>query len=214
MDPETPAPDAVDADTKLANMVNAAVGSQLKRTLGSTLEAALAPFREQLAGLTAPKAPDAPAARQEGTAKGGVDPDVARQLNDLQTQLKTEREARKAERTATLHEKAFSALRAELTGKVRPEAIEGAAKLFFHADKRVVVGEDGTASIRLGDEEHDLKTGVARLLKLPEHNFLLPAPGAEKKNPPKAPQRPGGAPPRDGQREDPLAKTLRDLGHD
>ncbi|WP_437489442.1 hypothetical protein WME75_10705 [Sorangium sp. So ce1014] len=192
-------------DQRLLNHVNAAVGSQLKRTLPKFLEEALGPhivsLREQLQPKPEPKA-----------AQPSGDPEVTRQLEELRAQLRKSEDSRARERQAAREEKAYGELRSELTGKVRPEAVDVVAKLLFHAEKRVTVDNHGHVSFKHGDTDYDLRQGVAEYLQSTESALFRPAPspGVARKAP-VVPARPVSASQR-GEREDPLAKTLRDLG--
>jgi hypothetical protein len=138
-------------------------------------------------------------------------------METLERNLKEERSARAAEKRASLERGAYEALRTELTGKVRPEAVDAAAKLLFHADKSVKVTSDGAVSFVLGDDEYDLKEGVAAYLKTPAAALFVAAPGYNDKRKQasgKVPQRvvAGRTPQQGNVREDPLEKTMRDLG--
>ncbi|WP_437767173.1 hypothetical protein WME77_09095 [Sorangium sp. So ce764] len=184
------------------------MGSQLKRIVPKFLEEALGPhitsLREQLQPKPEPKEKGAPSA---------VDPEISKQIEDLRTQLKKERETTARERRAAREEKAFAELRSELNGKVRPEAVDTVAKLLFHADRRVVVGDDGSLAFKHGDAEYDLRGGLAEYLKSRDAAMFLPAPGYGQ--PPKKPglkvpsRAPGDKPPA---AEDPMSRTLRMLG--
>lgn len=208
-----------DDQKALGNLVNSAVTSQLKRLLGPAVAEALKPhvdgfagIREQLDKLT--KGVATPDKSQGGQGQD----DVAKRIAELEKQLNGEREARKAEKASAAKEKAFSALRAELTGKVRPEAVDAAAKLLFHAEGAIHIGEDGTVAFRMGDDEHDLATGVKAWAKSPASALFRPAPGYGEKNPGgKAPKRPTGPdgkplPESPKEREARLADKLKALG--
>jgi hypothetical protein len=207
--PGTPAVDA-DPDVKLGNLVNAAVTAHLKRALPRALEEGVTPLLERFAATLPKPASTAPAAApQPGD-------ELATKVAGLEAALNKERTARHAERRAALEEKAYGALRGALTGKVRPEAVETAARLLFKADGRVKVADDGTATFKHGDDELDLAGGVAAWLKTPDAALFAPPPAPKARVVPgraPPPARPPGAPTAAaGQREDPLQKTLRDLG--
>lgn len=192
----------IDMEQKLANLVNSAVTAQLKRTLGKTIEETLRPHLEGFAALREAAPKQAAVVADKGA---GGDETTAR-LASLEGQLKAEREARKSEKAAAYNDRAFTALKSELAGKVRPEAVEPLAKLLFHADKRVKVTADGTPSFVVGDDEHDLAGGVAAYLNSPEAAMWKPAPAPVKRGPgQRLPERPagGGGP----EKVDPIAKT-------
>ncbi|KYF87796.1 hypothetical protein BE20_24945 [Sorangium cellulosum] len=195
-------------DQRLLNHVNAAVGSQLKRIVPKFLEEALAPHLTSLRESLQPK----PEPKDKG-GQSAVDPEISKQIEDLRNQLKKERETAARERRAAREEKAFAELRSELAGKVRPETVDTVAKLLFHADRRVVIGDDGSIAFRHGDAEYDLRGGLAEYLKSKDAAMFLPAPGygqQPKKPGLKAPNRAPGDKPQGT--EDPMSRTLRMLG--
>lgn len=144
-------------EQQLANLVNAAVTSQLKRILPKAITDALGPAIAPLKEQLAPKQEPAP---QVSQAQG--DPAVQAQIDELKKQLKREQDARANERRTAREANAFSALRSELTGKVRPEAVDHATKLLFHAEKAISVSDSGDATFKYGDDEYPLNTGSVR----------------------------------------------------
>jgi len=194
-------------DQAFNDTVNAAVSAHLKRALGTLpgmIDAALLPIREQLAqrGGAAPAKPDPAAPAGSGNAD----------VDALRSQLKAMQDQAASERKASRESSAFQALRSELAGKVRPEALDAAAKLVFHADRRVTVGDDGAVTFKHGDADYGLKEGVAAYLKSPDAALFLPAPSGAPRPGQRIPGRPpgptGGTPPA----ETPMAKTLRLIG--
>lgn len=188
-------------DERIAALVRGTIG----KVLPTALEAALAPLREQFAPK--PEAPKTPAAGAGGAAS---DP-LATRLAELEAQLTREREATARERQATREAQAFAELRAELGGKVRPDAVDAVAKLLFHADKNVRVGKDGSVRFHLGDEEYSLADGVGAYLRSPAASLFLPAPGYAQKKPipGRPPERPAGAGARPA--ETPEERTRRQI---
>ena len=200
VDPALPAlPASLDQST--VDSINQAVSAHLKRHLAGLpgmIDAAIAPLREQ---FTARPAADKPAGVP---ATDGV----AGELAALKAQLKAASDQAASERKAAREANAFQALRTELGGKVRPEALDAAAKLIMHADRRVSVGDDGAVTFKHGDAEYGLKEGVAAYLKSSDAALFLPAPNGSAQRPgQRVPARPaiGG----DAATETPMAKTLR-----
>ncbi len=209
-------------DKKLANLVNSAVSSHLKRSLPKALDEALTPhmskFQEmfsQARPADPPKQSATPAAQASGT-----DSEVLKQLEDMKNQLKREQETRAKERAQARQDKAFADVRAELTGKVRPEAVDHVLKVLAH-DRLVEVDNSGMVQMKVGDDSLPLKEGLMEYLKRKENAIFLPAPGysAQPAKKPGLPatqrQVPQRTAPNGGQqpeREDPLQKTLRQLG--
>lgn len=186
-------------DQAQIDVINAAVSAHLKRHLAGLpgmIDAAIAPLREQFTARG-----DKPAGTPAAT---GAD-DVAQ----LKAQLKAIQDQSYAERKASRESKAFQDLRAELSGKVRPEGVDALAKLIMHADKRVAVADDGAITFKHGDADYTLREGVAAYLKSPEAAMFIPAPnGTAQRTGARVPARTTvtGAPPAD---ESPMAKTLR-----
>lgn len=202
--PEGTTAPALTEDQKLSNMVNAAVGNHMKRSLPKFLEEALTPhmtsLKEQFASLRPAEPSKAP---KEGD-------DTNARVTQLEAMLKKEQAARAAERQQTRNDRAYGDLKAVLAGKVRPEAVEMVAKL-IKADGRLVVTDSGEASLRVGDMEHDLSTGIAEFLKTGEAQMFLPAPGYGPSSKPlkpgqRPPARTGGPPPAN---ETPAQKAQR-----
>jgi len=192
-------------DQRTINAVNAAVASHLKRHLSKLpemIEAQFAPLREQFAAR--PATEQARPAPQQST-----DTDALRQIEELRGQLKKEKDSAQKEKRVAREEKAFSQLRTELTGKVRPEAVDAAAKILFHADRKVVVGDDGNITFKQGDSDFDLREGISEWMKTKDAAMFLPPPSprvpVQRTN---GPRNSTGAPPVN---EDPLAKTVRML---
>jgi hypothetical protein len=201
VDPAAPAVAA--PDQAMTDTINAAVTAHIKRALGGLpglIEAQLAPLREQFA------ARPAAGAKPDGSTLAGDG--VAGELAALKAQLKSQQDQAASERKAAREANAFQALRTELGGKVRPEALDAAAKLIMHADRRVMVSDDGSVTFKHGDADYGLKEGVAAYLKSPDAALFLPAPNGTSQRPgQRVPGRPpaGGPPPN----ETPMAKTLR-----
>ena len=226
---------------EITALINSAITGHIKRALAPekigaivtpALESALAPFKEQIAGLAKPApAPDAPAPK--GKAKAESDePDprdlalaaMEKKFAKLEADHKAARELAAKERRASLEAKAISDLRAELTGKVRPEAVGVVADL-LRARNAITIDENGAATMRvrfspergLPEEDHDLPFGDAlpHFLKTKEAALFVPPPtgGAGRTGRP-APTAPAaGVPPRQGapSHASPAAPPIDDL---
>lgn len=174
----------------LGNIVNAAVTAHLKRanigkTISDAIEAAMKPVREQLekpaAVAETPKAD--PKASPEFAA-------AMRELESVKATLRTESDARGAAEKRQREDRAYQDLRAGLqTAGLKPEMVDVAAKVLFHADSRISFDENGTALFRhtkstpgYGDEDEflPLSAGIAAYAKSKDAEPFLPAPTAAK----------------------------------
>jgi hypothetical protein len=177
-------------------IVNAAVTSQLKRSLDKGIAAALepalkhalAPFHEKLE-----KAPEPPAPGGGGNEKPkGDDPQVTalkKQLDDVTAGLKAAQDEAALEKRKSMDQTARGQLRSELSGKVRPEAIEDVVDLLFFR-KRVAHDDQGNLTFTwrsslskgLPEEDHQfpLADGVREFLKSKQAEMYLPPPNTDK----------------------------------
>lgn len=185
-DATPPADGAGFDEQKVAQLVNAAVTSQLKRVLPKAIADATAPLVEQFKTQIAEVIPKQP---EQQPAPGEKKPDpeltaMARKVQEMERLVKSEREAReKAEKTRR-DDKTFADLKQHLTdAKVRPEMVDFLAKVLFYADKRVDFDEDGTPLLRVKDEKsneeqtYPLAEGVRVYVKQKAAEPFLPAPG-------------------------------------
>lgn len=184
-------------------IVNAAVSSQLKRalpkvlaeTLGpainAALEPALKPLQESLAALPKPGTEPAPDAKAK--VKGKVDADepdpkvvaLEQKIAKLELDNKAAKESAARERQAARESKAFSDLRQELTGKVRPEALDAVSTL-LRARNQVVIDDAGNVSLKLRcslekglpeeDVELPLAEAIPHFIKTKEAALFVPPP--------------------------------------
>jgi len=178
-----------DADAKLANLVNSAVTSQLKRhmkgfndTLGSMLDEKLSAFK-----------PTEPAKPSPGKVSSDIDPNA--EVEQLRNELKSQRDELKAQKIRGFEKEVFADVRSLLAGKVRPEAMDTAIKL-LRADGSIKIdARDGTATMKTADGVVDLSDGIAAWLS--GEGALLAVPAMAKKplvrGPHRAPPRPIGA---------------------
>jgi hypothetical protein len=163
-------------ESRIHELINAALLGNSKRSekrFAEMLEQSLTQFRDK---LTEPKAEVAQAIDKPSAAS----PEVAalqKQLEAMQKQIKEKDLAVAAQSKSMREKEAYGQLKSMLSGKVKPEAIEHVAKLIFHADKKVVVGEDGQMTFRSDDDsEIDINEGVKQYLKSKDASIFLPAP--------------------------------------
>lgn len=186
-------------DPKLANLVNSAVSSHLKRhlkVLGDQLGSML---DERLAALQ-PK----PAAQQGQQGATAPDNDPMKEIEKLRGELKTQKQ-RAAEKEV------YADVRSLLTGKVRPEALDTAIKVLRSDGVIKIDARDGTATFKhseLGDI--DLNEGLTEWLK-GEGALFAPTAQAKRtpvRGPSRAPARPTAT---NDESLTPAQKTARDL---
>lgn len=187
-------------DPKLANLVNSAVASQLKRHMKGLGDQFGSMLDERLAALQ-PK----PAAQQgQQGASAASDSDAMKEVEKLRGELKTQK-MRAAEKEV------YADVRSILTGKVRPEAMDTAIKVLRSDGVIKIDARDGSATFKhseLGDV--DLSEGLTEWLK---GEGALFAPVAQAKRPPvrgpsRAPSRPTAT---NDDNLTPAQKTARDL---
>lgn len=181
----------------------------LREAAPTLLEGALAPLRAELAAALPKPAPAA--------ALSPAD-EAARRIAALESQVQATEAARIKERNDGIMERAHGELRTALGGKVRPDAVDVAAKFVFHADRAAQLGADGRVQWRLGDVPYaSAAEFAAAWAQTPAANVFREAPGygaARTRPGARPPARPPSPPPAGGaaQREDPLTKTMRELG--
>lgn len=178
-----------DSDKKLANLVNAAVSSHMKRFM-KQFEATQS---EKQVSQSSSQTPSSPASD---------DSDVRKELAKMKAELR-------AEKAKAREEKVFSDVRSRLSGKVRDDAVDLALKV-FRADQKIVIDEEGNTVFRHEGIDHDIEDGIAEWLQSKEAAVFRPAPTAKKvpgKTQVKAPARSAPA----GGFDDPASKTLAQL---
>ncbi len=178
---------------EIGTIVNAAVTSHLKRSMGSAIEAAMKPVLDKLAAAPAP----APAVTEETDGRRKKqDPEMlamATQLADLQKTLQSERDRVIAAERRGREDRAYNDLRTTLEGKVRPDLLDVVTKHLFHVEKLVEVDDTGNALFRAqhvpytGADPEDirlpLRAGVESYLKSDSAKPFLPAPGTSGASP-------------------------------
>jgi hypothetical protein len=186
-------------EEQIAGVVNAAVTNHLKRVTEkqkTELEAMLKPIVEKL------NAPPPPPAEGDDTGKKKQpDPQIAalqQQLEDFKRQAREAEERRVATERKSRDDKAYSDLRAALTGVVKPEMLDVVAGYMFKIQGVVEVPEDGepvfkTTRNTFGVEEElrlPLKDGVSSWAKSEAAKPFLPAPSSASATPVKKPGHP------------------------
>jgi hypothetical protein len=206
-DTENNAAETETVDPKLANLVNSAVSSQLKRHMKGFGDQFGALLDEKLAALrttSAPAAPAAPAVPTNSAGAPAANDETQKEIADLRLELKQQKQ-RAAEKEV------FADVRSLLAGKVRPEAMDTAIKL-LKADGLIKINaRDGSAMFKHADGDLDLSEGIAEWLK-GEGAMFVPAPTAKKpqiRGPNRAPAR--LAPGTSDENLTPAQKSLRAL---
>jgi hypothetical protein len=190
-----PPPVFTEDQTKaMGAIVNAAVTSQLKRTLGPALTDAIGGLKlsETIAAEVAKLKPETP----EPKHSDKPDPKVSAleaTVQELKQKLAADAEERKKLVEASRDKDGLAALKSALAPLVRPEALEIAARDLFVAQKRVSFDEQGNPLITVrkaafaGGTEEDvqmpLSDGVQHWIKTPEGKFFAPAPSGGAQDP-------------------------------
>lgn len=185
-------------DPKLANLVNAAVSSQLKRHLKGLGDTIGATLDEKLSALGVKPQP--------APAKDAADvPDPMKEVEKLRGELK-------AQKLRAAEKEVFADVRSILSGKVRPDAMDTAIKVLKADGVIKIDARDGAASFKhaeLGDL--DLNEGLSEWLK-GEGALFAPAPTGKKtpvRGPNRAPARPATTV--NDEQLTPAQKSMRDL---
>lgn len=230
--------------TIVGQTVNSAVTNHMSRNLGKGISEALKGLNwgevlgPEIAKL-APKGDDSGGkggggtGADDGKGKAGGDPVLQQQLSKLAGELEKERQARQESDRLRLEtenqrrvDQATTELRGLLQPKLRPELLDVFLRDLTVGQKRLTVGEDGKATLKVKkapykgapeqDEDLPLAEAVQLLLEREETKAFLPAPGG-------GPGKRGGAPGTGGagapktDSKDPLdrvAARLADLGMD
>lgn len=189
-----------ETDPKLVKLVNQAVTGQLKRamrghaaTLGALLDEKLAALKPNGTGA-APEAKD----RTKDKSSDGA-PAANEELEQLRSEMAAQKKKLADQELRALEKEAYADVKAQLQGKVRPEALDMAVKL-LRADGAIKLDvKKGTYAFKGPEGELlDIEEGIAEWLKGDGALFVLqqPAPGARPKPklsaPVRAPARPGG----------------------
>ena len=189
-----------ETDPKLVKLVNQAVTGQLKRamrghadTLSSLLDEKLAALKPNGTGA-APEAKD----RTKDKSSDGA-PAANEELEQLRAEMAAQKKKLADQELRALEKEAYADVKAQLQGKVRPEALDMAVKL-LRADGAIKLDvKKGTYAFKGPEGELlDIEEGIAEWLKGDGALFVLqqPAPGARPKPklsaPVRAPARLGG----------------------
>lgn len=190
---ETNSTENSDQDKKLANLVNSAVSSHIKRQMSKFNESIESILSEKLGSLQSTSTPE----KKEKSLK--EESEVAKLRAELA-----------AEKRAALEKDTYSGLKEKLTGKVRPEAVGSVIKI-LKADGHIDFSKKDGPVFKFDGEEYSLEDGIETWLENAEDAKLFkPAPSpSAKKSPFKAPQRKGtGA---DSAKQDPKQATMAQL---
>lgn len=171
----------VDADKKLANLVNKAVTSQLTRHMKTFGDQFGAVLDERLSAFKAP-APALP-----GKAPAEADGNAAlAEVEKLRGELTLQKQR-------TAEKEAYADIRSFLHGKVRPEAMDTAIKVLKADGSIKVNARDGSATMKHAElGTLDVTEGLTEWLK-GEGALFAPMPTGKKpqiKGPHRAPVRP------------------------
>ena len=176
-----------DADTKLANLVNSAVTSQLKRHMKNLGDSFGSMLDERLASLNLGKK------EEPKPSKGEEAKDTNEKESAAMSEIEKLRGELKAEKARAAEKEVFADIRALLVGKVRPEALDMAIKV-LKADGLVKINaRDGSVKLKSAEGDVELADGLEEWLKS-DGAIFAPVPQAKPKpritGPTKAPSRP------------------------
>lgn len=175
---------------EIGNIVNSAVTNQLKRSLGSAIDAALAPTLAKLAAQPAtPPAGETDEPTTKGKGKQSPElADMARKVEQMEKALATEKERVASAEKKSREDAAYATLRSTLEGKVRPELLDMVAKHLFVVEGRVEVDDAGNPLFKstkvpyTGADPEDVRlplaSGIEDFLKSDAAKPFLPAPNA------------------------------------
>jgi len=168
---ETSAPSYID-DAKL----NAALSNRDKRWEKKQAEL-FNSFKEELLGHI--NAPKKEAASEKAEDKSSY---VSKaEFDKLQRKYALQEEATQKAIRTSIEKEAYTELRSKLSDKVKPEAVDAVARLLYHADKKVIVDDDGELSWIDGEDRVDLDSGLKNWMKSREASIFLSAPLPTKK---------------------------------
>lgn len=183
-------------EADVGRIVNQAVTSQLKRSLGTAITEALGSLDLDTRindAVSKIKPEPKPEGQQQGdpNAQSKPDPRISKLERELAAAVKgleAEKNARTEAETRAKRDRAFAEFRSALSGKVRPEAEDAVARLLFKGDGVVQVGDDGQPFMVIrkapyaGAAEEDAHVsftdGIEHWLKTPEGKLFAPAPQA------------------------------------
>lgn len=215
---ETPATPLTVDPKALADLVNSAVSSHLKRAEAKQTES----FKSMLAEFAKtiqPPAPQTPTETDESPKKGKVSPELAAmqaKLDDMARVAKESQDKAAKAEAKQKQDRAQADLRNSLSGKVRPEVLDSLTRMLF-ADGKIELDENGTPFFKTrraplpGMPEEDqllpLADGVEGYLKSNEAVGFLPAPGGGQSSPPRTASRFPNTPAPGPRKYDAPAKT-------
>jgi len=171
-------------EARIHEIVNSALAGRDKRydkRLAEMLETSLSPFKEQFLEKSQEKSTIASNSVPSNSQSNSEVIALQKQLELMQKTLKQKEDATALQAKSIREKEAFGQLKTILNGKVRPDAVDHVAKLIFHADKKIKVGEDGSMAYQVdADNEIDVQEGVKQYLKSKDALIFLPAPVTSK----------------------------------
>lgn len=111
-------------------------------------------------------------------SKSAQEQDTQSKIAGLEAALKKEREESTRARNGLLKREAKAALRAELAGKVLPEAVNTVSDLF--ESRGWLSASEAGPSIKMGDSAYSMQEGIGAFLQSNEAKFFMPAPEVKK----------------------------------
>jgi len=192
-----------EARSIFAGIVKSTLRSELGPAFKTFLDTEIAPLKTEFAAFK--QAP--PNTQQQGddsakkpraeSAKTEADPkfvELEKKLAALESENKRANERAAAERRRNIEMSGYGALRNALSGKVRPELIDG-VEAMIRGRNQMVFDEDGNARLKMRvraskdlpeeDQELPIEEGIQHWLKTKEAAAFIPAPTQQ--TPPKRP---------------------------
>lgn len=116
----------------------------------------------------------------EASSKTDVPTDAMAEIQKLRREL-AERDQKLQEQTRKAREKdAYDAVIKTLKTKVTPGTEDIVAKLLFHADKKIVIEDDGQVFYEADGNIYDLEAGIEHYLSNDQFKMFKPAPKPKK----------------------------------
>lgn len=157
----------------IAQIVNSAVTSQLKRALPKVV----AELKTSLAEQLKPAEPEADASDEtDSKAKASGNDAVEKQIEKLQRKLREVEKRERDKEQALATERARTQLRSALSGKVREDMTDIAVSHLMNVENRVSFDNEGNAVFKHDDIEWSIGEGIAEYLKTDQAKPFLPAP--------------------------------------
>lgn len=113
-------------------------------------------------------------------SKSSQEQDWQTKINTLESTLKKEREEAAKARNGLLKREAKAALKAELIGKVLPEAVGTVTDLF--ESRGWLNASEAGPMIKMGDAQYTVQEGINAFMQSNEAKFFMPAPETKKES--------------------------------